>query len=172
MKHMKRKGIAGLIPIVVIATIVMFSGCVEEETPAPTATPGIGVPVAGGHWQVTITDAYTEKRLTFPVGTTYTSKSGYIFLVVEATFRNLDPTQQTNISSEAVAIISEDGKIFVSDGGGSSRGALCVECTFTSSSTGDDVEACFVFVLKEDDIDQVFKLQFQEVPPIPFSVGV
>ena len=175
---MKRKGIAGLILIVVIATIVIFSGCVEEETqsttttPAPTATPGIGVPVAGDHWQVTINEAHEETRLTEGLGgKTYTSKSGYIFLVVDATFRNLDPVQPTNISSEAVAVISEDGEIFVADGGGAHREILWVGCSFSASSEEDEVlQPSFVFVLKEDDIDQVFKLQFQEVPPIPFSV--
>ena len=174
---MKNKAMTGLIVIIAIVAVASFVGCLEEAstpTPTPTATPGIGVPVAGGHWQVTIDDAHKETRLTIPAAqgsTTYTSKSGYIFLVVDATFRNLDPVQPTNISSEAVAVISEDGEIFVADGGGAHREILWVGCSFSASSEEDEVlQPSFVFVLKEDDIDQVFKLQFQEVPPIPFSV--
>lgn len=44
---MKRKSIAGLIAIVAVAAVVMFSGCVEEEAPvstpipSPTPTPAV-----------------------------------------------------------------------------------------------------------------------------------
>jgi hypothetical protein len=178
-KMMKRKTIACLIFTVVVATIVMFSGCVEEETPpttitpAPTATPGSGV-----RWQVTIDDAHKETELIVPATETlYIPESGYIYLVVDATFRNLDhPAQETNISSKAVTVISEEGKIFVASGGGR-EGVIGIGspddqgCTFTSWAAGDELQTTFIFILREDDIDQVFKLQFQEVPPIPFSVA-
>ncbi len=36
---MKKKTTAGLIAIVTIATIAMFTGCIEEETPVSTPTP-------------------------------------------------------------------------------------------------------------------------------------
>jgi hypothetical protein len=98
----------------------------SAPTPSPT-TPLFGVPVTAYPWQVTIDDAHKETQLIIPATETlYIPKSGYIYLVVDATFRNLDPAQQTN----------------------------------------------FIFILREDDIDQVFKLQFQEVPPIPFSVAL
>jgi len=38
-KKMKRKNIVGLIAIVAILAAVIFAGCVEEETPAPTPSP-------------------------------------------------------------------------------------------------------------------------------------
>ena len=184
-KMMKRKTIAGLIFAVVVATIVMFSGCLEEEkqlttiTPPPTATPGIGVPVAGGRWEVIIDDAHKETQLIIPATETlYIPESGYIYLVVDATFRNLDhPAQETNISSKDVTVISEEGEIFVASGGGR-EGVISIGspddqgCTFTSWAAGDELQSSFIFILKEDDIDQVFKLQFQEVPPIPFSVAL
>jgi len=36
---MKKKNIAGLIAIVAIVAVVIFSGCVEKEAPATTPTP-------------------------------------------------------------------------------------------------------------------------------------
>jgi hypothetical protein len=36
---MNKKTVAGLIVIVVIVSVIIFSGCVEEETSAPTVTP-------------------------------------------------------------------------------------------------------------------------------------
>lgn len=36
---MKKKTIAGLITVIAIVTIAMFSGCVEEEATTPTPTP-------------------------------------------------------------------------------------------------------------------------------------
>jgi hypothetical protein len=37
-KKMKRKNIAGLLAIVAIAVVVMFTGCVEEEAPEVTSS--------------------------------------------------------------------------------------------------------------------------------------
>ena len=38
-KNMRRKNVAGLIAIVVIASVAIFAGCVEEPPSAPTVTP-------------------------------------------------------------------------------------------------------------------------------------
>ena len=38
---MKRKNIRGLIVIVTIVAIVVFSGCIDEETPTPALTPTV-----------------------------------------------------------------------------------------------------------------------------------
>jgi formylglycine-generating enzyme required for sulfatase activity len=149
----------------------------SAPTPSPT-TPLFGVPVTAYPWQVTIDDAHKETQLIIPATETlYIPKSGYIYLVVDATFRNLDPAQQTNVSSEAVSVISEEGEKFVARGGGR-EGVISIGspddqgCTFTSWAAGDELQSSFIFILREDDIDQVFKLQFQEVPPIPFSVAL
>ena len=83
------------------------------------------------------------------------------FLVVDATFRNLDSTRKTEVSSESVAIIDEDGKIFTAEGGGSKSGGYCASCTITTSTERDELALGFVFVIEEDAVGQVFKFQFQ-----------
>jgi hypothetical protein len=77
--------------------------------------------------------------------------SGFTFLVVETTFRNLDPLDQTKVTVEDVTVIGENGK----------------------SYDADDLSEPpreFVFVIEEGAIGQSFELHFRDVPPIPFSV--
>jgi hypothetical protein len=143
----------------------------STPTPAPTATPiaGMGVPVAGGPWQVTVEDVYTTTRLSGGLGhgTTHTTKDGYTFLVVEAMFHNLNPAQQSELSTEEGAIINEDGESLAAVGGGSGS-SYCAGCV-TTWATGEGQKG-FVFVLEEEAVDQVYKFQFRDVPLIPFSV--
>jgi hypothetical protein len=59
----------------------------------PTATPGIGVAVQGGGWEVIITNVHQETRLKAGIGFTeqsWTVNEGYVFLVVDVTFRQVD----------------------------------------------------------------------------------
>lgn len=139
-------------------TLTVKPSVTPPRTPAPTTTPSNEA--EGGHWQVTIEDAY---MITHPM-------SGYTYLIVDARFCNL-AAQPMNISQKEVAVISEDGKIFVACGGGITESLICERCTFSLWVAEDVVvRPSFLFDLGEEDIDQVFKLQFQEVPHIPFSV--
>src|SRR5712692_1950923 len=48
-------------------------------TATPTATPGIGVPMVGGKWRLTVEKVHQETQLSEPIGintTTYTPNSG------------------------------------------------------------------------------------------------
>jgi hypothetical protein len=139
-------------------------------TPGPTPPP-FGVPHTGGPWRVTIDDAYKETEVTTAMldKVVYTSQSGYIFLVVNASFHYLGPTPM-NISAMDVTVISEDGEILDFYACGMPEIWFVGSKIRFQSWEHNHVRFILVFVLREDDIDQVFTLKFQEVPPIPFSV--
>lgn len=144
----------------------------STPTITPTPVPALGVAVSGSAWQVTLTRAYRSNSLSskgFPA-TTYTPRSGYIFLVVDVEFHNLDETQESSmISSDQVAIIGEDGQIVTANGTDTGLNGFCVGCVTMMTMTGSDLSMSFVFVMKVDEIDQTFKFQFLDVPLIPFS---
>ena len=127
------------------------------------------MPVTGGPWRVTIDDAHKETQLTTILDKSYIAPSGYIFLVVNATFLYLGP-KPMNISATDVTVISEDGEILDLYTSGMPEILYVERVVSFRSFVHNCVRLSLVFVLREDDIDQVFKLQFQEVPPIPFSV--
>src|SRR5688572_11527205 len=87
--------------LVCIMWLFVSSGCIAPATPIPsTHTPGVGVPVSAGNWEVTI------KNIRQPDNWSGNQpKSGYAFLVIDATFQNLDKSQETKVINDAVAII-------------------------------------------------------------------
>jgi len=142
----------------------------EPTPPPPAPTPGIGVPVVGDSWQVTVESAREETKLT--AGTKkYTCKSGYTFLIVDAMFQNLDPDKATRVSSSEVAVITEADDTIAAAGGGNQGKDINVGYEFVAMSVEDPLSLSLVFIVEEDTIDHAFKLQFQEVPLIPFFVG-
>jgi hypothetical protein len=151
--------------------------------PTPTPMAGIGEPVAGNIWQVTVKDARQETKLSESSSTinlvtgmltasvtTYSPTSGYTFLVVKTTFRNLDPAKPKPISAEDVTVINEDGTTFMAIGGSSDDKDYCVRCPFEASIEGAELTLSFVFEVDHNTIDQDFLLQIKDVPPILFSV--
>lgn len=169
---MKNKTLLASGPCLLLGTLLVACAPTLIPAPSPTPTPsaGMGVPVAGGPWQVTVEHIYTSTRLMSGFGlntSTHYTKDGYVFLVVEASFHNLNPTQPSKLSTEDVALINEDGESLATVGGGSA-GNYCAGCV-TTWAPGEGQKG-FVFVLEEEAVDQVFKFQFRDVPSIPFSV--
>lgn len=138
--------------------------------PTPAPIPGIGVAVVGDSWQVTVENAHEETRLTTRTSE-YTPKPGYTFLVVDATFQNLDPAKATRVSSAEAAVITKGEETIIAAGGGSQGEDCYLGYEHIAISVEDPLSLSLVFIVKKDTIDQVFKLRFQEAPPIPFSVG-
>jgi hypothetical protein len=144
-------------------------------TPLPTTTPvaGLDVPTSGGRWQVTVDDARHETELTtgtFLDKTTYTpTKVGYTFLVVDFEFRSLDPVPQGGVPSQAIAVIGTDGQILTPIGIGGSFGNdyVCIEeCDYILQPSNHHL----AFLVKEELVNQPWKLQFPNISPIPLSV--
>jgi len=152
------------------ATPTPTPATLPETAPELTPAPGIGVPVVGDSWQVMVENAREETRLAAR-GSEYTPKSGYTFLVVDVEFLNLGPSKMFVLSDE-VAVITVEGET-ISAAGGAYQGedpALGYLDMFAASPE-DPLSLCFAFIVKAETIDQAFKLQFQEVPLIPCSVG-
>jgi hypothetical protein len=152
-----------------------------SPTTTPTPAPGIGVEVAGSQYKLIITGVHQESRLSSSsLGgfdkTTYTPKSGYTFLVVDVTIRSVDESAKMEIASNQVAIIGDDKVIRTANGfgqsafGGGSQINYCVGCMTTITGTFKELKINFVFVIKKEEVQQTYKLQFQDVPPIPFEV--
>jgi len=146
----------------------------HPSTPTPTPQAVMGVPIASSGWQMTVLEAREEtviKTGYYPNQTTYTPKQGYTFLVVEATIRSLDLAQDWVVSSREVAAIDMNGEIHVADGAGFSSSTLCVGCSVVMSTTSNSMTSTFVFVIKQELLNQPWKLQFQSTAPVPFAVG-
>ncbi len=140
-------------------------------TATPTATPGIGVPVVGGKWRLTVEKVHQETQLSGGIGintTTYTPNSGYTFLVVDIKLRELDSPQFVWVSIDMFAIISQDGKITTAaligliNAGTGYAGVI-------GTSGSNELNLSVAFVVPQGSIGQVFKLRFQQLPLIPFS---
>ena|SRR6266702_4978245 len=177
----RRKGpnvgliVGALLLIVVLVGSGLFflvKARVITPTATPTATPGIGVPVVGGKWQLTVEKVHQETQLSGGFGintTTYTSNSGFTFLVVDIKLRELDSPQVVLVSTDMYAIISQDGTV--------TTAALININTFAGYSPGGiittvsngELNLSVAFVIPQGSIGQVFKLRFQQLPLIPFS---
>lgn len=176
------------ITICFLVLSLLIPGCglgqLFGPTPAPTATstppatatptPGIGVLVVHEGWEVTVTGANTETELsdkpTIPFSSrTYTPNPGFIFLVVDVIFRKPEAQDDSFISTD-VSLITEDGTEITAVGGGDAT-TFCAGCvTMFQVPVNQNISKSFVFVISEDDLGQVFGLQFKDVPPIPFSI--
>ena len=118
----------------------------------------------------------TIRALTMPSGPDATATSQAVAATGTAVSTagtpaiTLPPTAQAEISSAAVAILNEDGTIHTADGAIVS-GMGCASCVTWSYATSDaPKEMSFVFVLRTAAAFQPYRLQFQDVPPIPFEL--
>ena len=190
IRHHSLRGIALLLlALGIIEALVV--GCGGTSTPtistsSATRTPGIGVPVKGGNWQITIV---TASRTT--TWKTYSAKSGNVFLVLDVTFDNLSSSQKTIISTKDAMLISQDGKMFMADAfeikssdidnlfgtpiaSGSITGFSCFtkSCVYQTKIgvSGNSMSITLAYVLDASLSSSTnLKFQFQQVPPIPFS---
>jgi hypothetical protein len=166
--------------------LFVSSGCIAPATPIPsTHTPGVGVPVSAGNWEVTI------KNIRQPDNWSGNQpKSGYAFLVIDATFQNLDKSQETKVMNDAVAIIENEGQITRPAGwgipdnsnidmieiGDSKKDPTALGVTGgmgfvpSFSSKENTLTATYVFIFTEDFITNPLKFQFQDVH-IPITLS-
>jgi len=153
------------------ATLILFLGTsVAHSQKASQKKLGIGVPVLSGGWEVTVKNARKANELKTYIGDTYTANPGYIFLIVDIMFRNLDNSERT-VSTKNIAIINPKSEIISARGSGDGTSFCGVDCDATNYfQAGSERAISFVFVLEKEAINQVFKLQFQDLPRIPFRV--
>jgi hypothetical protein len=165
-----------LIVVLVGSSLFFFAKSGRSVLPSnshPTVTPGVGVPVVRGNWEVTLRRVHQESLLNgmnTGLGTnTYTPISGYTFLVLDIKLRDLRSNQQVMISPSIFALISSDGRTsppdLVSNEAmqGYSPGVVSM---FTS---GNEMELSLAFAIPQQSHGQVFKLDFQGVPLISFT---
>ena len=191
--HFWRTVAAFVLALVFIQAFAVACGGISTPTtsrPPVTQTPGIGVPVKGGNWQITIVTA--SRTTTWEtLGGTYNAKSGNVLLVLDVTFKNLSSSQKTIISITDAMVISQDGKMFTPDAfeiknsdidnffgtpiaSGTFKGFSCVNklCVYRTKMgvSGNSMSITLVYVLDARPGSSTnLKFQFQQVPPIPFS---
>jgi hypothetical protein len=165
---MKGRNALGVVVLFLVVALLGVGCGSLEITPLATSTPtpvaGIGVPVVTGAWQITLESARQEpevsrSELTLTAGgglgfstTTTQPKPGHTFLVVETTFHNLDPRDQTEVSTSDVYVLDENGS------------------RYAAKDLSEPPEE-FVFMVEGDAIEQDFELYCRDASPVPFSIG-
>lgn len=162
-----------------------------------TPTPGIGVTVRGSAWQVLVKQVRQDKTVKVGSGfsaKSWTAKEDYAFLIVDASFQrltamrnavggiqiNASPTptadlfsDENSIQSDQVALVAEDGAILTPAGAlfaNGEMGEICGGCSMTLMSGSGALDLNLVYLLKQNAITgKKFKLQFLDVPLIPFT---
>jgi hypothetical protein len=150
--------------------------------PTPTLTPtpiaGIGVPVSDERWQITLLEAYQEETLSGPINEYSPNKSDQVFLVVNTELRYVGKTSELEgikCSTNDFNIINdENGDVLFADiiGFGDSMWAAIGDplVFLPAAFQGDGVNKFeFATVVEKKFINNVFKLRFKDLPPIPFS---
>ena len=156
-------------------------------------------PLSGGEWQLTLEKVHVEKSIkhgNYPNEITFTPKEGFSFLVIDVMVKNLDLSQPINLTLSNMALVDANGKIHPADGGGWSTTIMCAGCGVTFSrkvgdesltgimgikTGGDNISVTvgelndnplsFAFILPTEQLNQNWKIQFQNVPPIMFSLS-
>jgi len=194
IRHHSLRGVSllllalGIIEALVVGCGGTSSGPSSPTTSRPpvTQTPGIGVPVKGGNWQITIVKA--SRTTTWK---TLSAKSGNVLLVLDVTFDNLSSSQKTIILTGDAQLISQDGKMFIANAfeiknsdidnflgtpipSGTITGLSCFtrSCVYQAEIgvSGNSMSITLVYVLDASPGSSTnLKFQFQQVPPIPFS---
>ncbi|OGO04163.1 MAG: hypothetical protein A2Y60_02975 [Chloroflexi bacterium RBG_13_54_9] len=173
-------------PLGIGFALLFLVACSRVTVATPTPTPGIGVPVTGGRWQVTIANA---QKTTKWEGIGHETKSGYAFLLVTVTFHNLDASLKTAVSTEGATIVTADGElknIFGLETGDISnieswngahitpesiKGIRSSGSLDTFMARKDTLSMTLVYVISTEGIDsQVFTFQFQDIQ-IPFTLN-
>ena len=140
--------------------------------PVSSTSNGLDIPISNGKWEVTITNAREENQLFNSDGTRYTPNSGYTFVIIDTTFQNLDPSQETKISADTIAVIDNTGEIFKNIGSGFQNTYSIGGLNTYSNDQSNTMKFNLVFSVKKANINDVFKFQFMDLPLIPFSVKV
>lgn len=163
-----------------------------------TPMPGIGVKVHGSEWQVLVKQVRQDQTVRVGSGfsaKSWTAKEDYAFLIVDASFQRLttprsaaggiqisaSPTptadlfsDENSIKSDQVALVTEDGAILTPAGAlfaNGEMGDICGGCSMTLMTGSGALDLNLVFLLKQNSIKgKKFKLQFLDVPLIPFTV--
>ena len=146
------------------------------STHLTTATPITPTPTpSSGGWKVTIHKVHKETQLISVVpNQVFMAKNGFIYLVIDATFQNLDTSGSVTVSANDIKLLSENGSISTPDlvGSNTTPGSTFSYYTFgmATNNIGNALELSLAFGVKVATIDQSFKLQFQMLPPLPVSV--
>jgi len=134
--------------------------------------PGLGAPVSNDKWEVTISNPREESRLTGSSNNTYTPNSGYTFLLVDAEFRNLDPSQDTFINGDTLVLTDSAGEKFTNIGSGFGAFYNLGSKVTYSNDQSDTMKFTLVFTVKKENIGQEYKFQFLDLPQITFKVQI
>lgn len=150
--------------LVSIVWLFILVGCGAPATPIPsTPTPGVGVPVKSENWEITMTGVREVKSYG-----NATPKNDYAFLVIDVKIRTLSP-ENIAISTEMATIFDETGLTQKADGGNLSN--ECIGClSMMKIPDVGQANVNFVFILPAAKIQESFKFQFEDVPPIHFAL--
>jgi len=148
--------------------IPKLSGNVATTDESTTAIPGWTTTC--GTWQVTLFKVQQRNLLACP-GHYTTPTPGYTFLVIEASLRNLDPTQRTEIKNADLMVVDSVGKCYTNFGSSFDMlYGLGDSYTYGNDDRSDTIKRKFVFVVNIDNIQQPYQFKIKDQPCTTLSV--
>jgi hypothetical protein len=168
-----------------VATLALVAGACTGEagpTPTPSGSDSTGgstgeptpIPDDAAGWHLALADARAETELRTTAGEIQHAGSGQVFLVVDVTFRKVQPGEgdpETLVSNEGVDVVDAEGNVYAADGAGSG-GEYCAECTLSFSTTDPEFSFGFVFAVPGAPGERTFDLRFRQAAPIPVTVNI
>jgi len=159
----------GFVLVLTVCAACAPAAALPSATPPPTVTPapGLGVPVIGAAWTVTLLDVRAESRLG-----DYAPKADYAFLVVELKFEALTTGEAIVLATDMVTLLDPDDRRLTADGTQQgSDGRWCIGClAYDAFPAGQTVTKAYVFVVPQTALHADYRLQFQDEPVIPFTL--
>lgn len=158
----------GFVLVLAVCAACAPAAVPPSATPPPTVTPapGLGVPVVGRAWTVTLLDVRAERQLG-----DYAPKADYAFLVVELKLEALTTGEAIVLATDMVTLLDPDGRRLTADGTQGSDGRWCVGClSYDAFPEGQPVIKAYVFVVPQAALRVDYRLQFQDEPVIPFTL--
>ena len=131
---MERKTIAGIIAIVVVAVVVIFTGCVEEEAPTPEEVAGYNGSLVR-NYEIVKTEDFSMKALDKPLSAYTSAEINNLPMNIRKEYRVVVPT---DISKEELK-------------------ATLIQVVMDKTSENPDIDAIMIFAYdREEDADDFY----------------
>ncbi len=136
-----------------------------------TTTPSIGATTSQtDDWMIAVTGARAERSVPAQDDGSYPAARGEVFVVVAATFQNLHPGTEADVSTSLVRLICADGTELKIAGFDDGRG-FCRVCGLDLGTDQRRVRWSFIFRMDRDNVSQPFRFRYGAAPPIAVTIS-
>jgi hypothetical protein len=174
--------------VLVLILSLTISSCAPGQIFGPTPTPGVGVPVSDGKWDVTLLLTFLSRRLNINEDNYAEPKDGTMFLIAEVSFKNKNDPENKIIHLNELSLLDTNGNKIVAIGNidwqltdihkqleqlndfDTYYDIGCTNCEPISVEQGQTNSNNIVFVIpfQNEDENILYKFQFRNLVMIPF----